>query len=232
MTTPAIVRLQHVERTFRVADAAPVRALSDITLDVRAGGLTLLVGPSGSGKTTLLSIMAGLMAPTAGKVMFGDTETSSWSQAALTRHRLQHVGIVFQAFHLMDALTVIENIELPMNLAGRLRPESSDRATQLARRLGLGERLAFRTGTLSGGEKQRVAIARALANDPALILADEPTGSLDEQAGQEVIEMLHAESAVPGRAVVVASHDARIARYATTIVRMAYGRIIGDERLT
>ncbi len=226
MRPRSVVELRNVARTFGGSGTPIVTALSEINLSVRAGGLTLLVGPSGSGKTTLLSIMAGLLPPSAGQVLFGEADMAGWSQSALTSHRLKHVGIVFQAFHLVDALSVVENIELPMNLAGCLRPESSVRSAELAVQLGMGERLTFRPRELSGGEKQRVAIARALANEPELLLADEPTGSLDERAGQEVIELLHAAARDPDRAVVVASHDSRLASFASHIVRMAYGRVV------
>lgn len=133
--------------------------------------------------------------------------------------------MVFQAFHLIDALNVMENVELPMNLAGDRRPESEDRAGALVERLGLGARRVARPRTLSGGEKQRCAIARALANDPALLLADEPTGSLDARAGEEVIRLLRAEASEHGRTVVVASHDPRMLPHADVIVGMEFGRV-------
>ena len=151
------------------------------------------------------------------------------AQSALTAFRLRRIGVVYQAFHLIDALSVIENIELPLNVAGVVRPESWQRALELVERLDLLPRLAFRPRALSGGEKQRVAIARALANDPLLILADEPTGSLDARAGEEVIRLLHAEAVTHGRAVVVASHDPRMRRYAEQIVRMEYGCVVSVE---
>ncbi|MBK6487413.1 MAG: ABC transporter ATP-binding protein [Gemmatimonadetes bacterium] len=223
------VRLAHVTRVFGAVGETQVRAVDDVTLDLPRGGLTLLMGASGSGKTTLLSLIGGLIAPTAGSVVVEDMSLVGLGQPALTALRLRRIGIVFQAFHLIDALSVRENIELPMNLAGVERPESQARALQLAERFGLHDRLDFRPRALSGGEKQRVAIARALANDPAVILADEPTGSLDARAGDAVIALLHAEARQHRRAVIVASHDPRIAPFADQVVRLAFGRVDGIE---
>jgi putative ABC transport system ATP-binding protein len=225
----AAVRLDQVSRHFGDEGGTTVRAVDQVSLEVPRGALTLLMGPSGSGKTTLLSLMGGLLAPTQGQIEVNGEPLARLSQPALTAFRLRQVGIVYQAFHLIDALSVVENIELPLNVAGVLRPESRARALALAGRLRLQDRLAFRPPALSGGEKQRVAIARALANDPALILADEPTGSLDARAGEDVIALLHAEAVKHGRAVVVASHDPRIGPYAEQIVRMDYGRIVAVE---
>jgi putative ABC transport system ATP-binding protein len=222
---PAI-QLQHVCRDFGDSGSGIVRAVDDVTLDIPRRSLTVLMGPSGSGKTTLLSLIGGILAPTAGHVVVDGTVLGALSQAALTAFRLRHVGIVFQAFHLIDALDVLENIELPLNLAGVARPESARRALQLTERVGLAPRCHARPRTLSGGEKQRVALARALANDPPIILADEPTGSLDARAGEDVIALLHAEAVEHGRAVVVASHDPRMEQHAGHVVRMEFGKVV------
>jgi len=224
--TPA-VRLAQVSRFFGDAGSTVVRAVDGVTLDAARGSLTVLMGPSGSGKTTLLSLIGGLLSPTQGTVEADGVTLSALDQPALTAYRLRHIGIVFQAFHLIDALTLLENVELPLNLAGRARPASRDRATELVDRLGLAHRRDVRPRTLSGGEQQRCAIARALANDPMLVLADEPTGSLDARSGEEVIALLHAEAADRGRAVVVASHDPRMLRYADAVVTMDFGRVAG-----
>jgi len=225
----AAVRLEQVSRHFGDEGGTIVRAVDGVSLEVHRGTLTLLEGPSGSGKTTLLSLVGGLLAPTHGEVVVDGEPFGTLAQSALTAFRLRRIGIVYQAFHLIDALSVIENIELPLNVAGVVRPESWQRALRLVERLELRERLAFRPRALSGGEKQRVAIARALANDPLLILADEPTGSLDARAGEEVIRLLHAEAVTHGRAVVVASHDPRMRRHAEQIVRMEYGCVVSVE---
>lgn len=224
-TAPAI-QLEHACRDFGDSGSGIVRAVDDVTLDIPRGSLTVLMGPSGSGKTTLLSLIGGLLPPSAGRVVVDGTALASLSQAALTAFRLRHVGIVFQAFHLIDALDVLENVELPLNLAGEVRPDSGRRALQLTERVGLAARSHARPRTLSGGEKQRVALARALANDPPIILADEPTGSLDARAGEEVIALLHAEAVEHGRAVVVASHDPRMEQHAGHVVRMEFGKVV------
>lgn len=223
---PPAIQLRQVCRDFGDSGSGIVRAVNDVTLDIPRGSLTVLMGPSGSGKTTLLSLIGGILAPTAGSVVVDGTALAGLSQPALTAFRLRHVGIVFQAFHLIDALDVLENIELPLNLAGVARPESARRALQLAERIGLASRRHARPRTLSGGEKQRVALARALANDAPIILADEPTGSLDARAGEEVIALLHAEAVEHGRAVVVASHDPRMEQHAGRVVRMEFGKVI------
>lgn len=149
----------------------------------------------------------------------------SLSRAELTTLRLRPIGYVFQGFRLIDALSAAENVELPLNLAGTLRPSSRDRAVELLQRLDLGGRLDAFPRTMSAGEKQRVAIARAFANDPPLLLADEPTGSLDSRAGQHVIEILQAAARVHGRAVLIVSHDHRIQRYADHVLEMEDGRL-------
>jgi putative ABC transport system ATP-binding protein len=227
MSGDVAVRLAHVSRFFGPPGSGVVRAVDDVTLDLPRGTFTVLMGPSGSGKTTLLSLMGGLLSPTQGTVEAGGVPLSQLDQPALTAFRLRHVGMVFQAFHLIDALTVRENVELPLTLAGRTRPASGERAAELVERLGLGHRRDARPRALSGGEQQRCAIARALANDPVLVLADEPTGSLDERAGADVIALLHAEAATHGRSVVVASHDPRMLRDADAVVRLDYGRVAG-----
>ena len=224
-----MVRLERVGVRFGNGDETVVQAVNDVTLEVSRGGLTLVIGPSGSGKTTLLSLMGGLLAPTEGEVYVDGLSLGRLSQAELTAFRLARIGFVFQSFRLLAALSVLENIELPLNLSGVRRPASRARARELASRLGLSHRLGFRPRALSGGEQQRVAIARALANDPVLLLADEPTGSLDAEAGQRTIELLHAAAVQDGKAVLVVSHDTRICQYADTMVRMQDGRIMAVE---
>lgn len=223
------VRLDAVSRCFGEATGAPVRAVDGVTLELSRAALTLVMGPSGSGKTTLLSLIGGLLAPSEGDVEVDGTRLATLSPAALTAFRLRRVGFVFQRFRLLEALSALENIELPLTLAGVGRPESRERARALAERVGLTVRLDARAGTLSGGEQQRAAIARALANDPPVLLADEPTGSLDSRAGQRIIELLH-DAAARGVAVLVVTHDGRLERHADTVVRMEDGRVAAVER--
>jgi putative ABC transport system ATP-binding protein len=233
MTTPRDgLRLEHVHRRFGEGDFGTVHAVEDVSLVVRPGELVAVMGPSGSGKTTLLSIAGGLLAPSAGMVEVDGTQLDAISQTELTAFRLTRIGFVFQSFHLIDALSAAENVELPMNLAGLRRPASSELAARLLEKLGLTPRAAFLPAALSGGEKQRVAIARALANDPPVVLADEPTGSLDSHAGQEVIELLHAAAHAQGKAVLVVSHDPRICPFADRVVRIEDGRVTPEAKLT
>lgn len=201
--------------------------LFDVSFDVAPGEVVLLTGPSGSGKTTLLSLIGGLLPPSAGTIETDGIDLTRLDQRALTAFRLRHLGIVFQAFHLIDALTVVENVELPLTLAGVRRPESRQRAMALVDRFGLASRAGFLPRSLSGGEQQRTAIARALVADPPIVLADEPTGSLDASAGEAVVTLLHAEAARHGRAVIVASHDPRLLERAGRVVRMDFGRVVG-----
>lgn len=230
MTTETVtVKLNALARVYGNDASAAVRAVDNVSLEFLRGTLTLLMGPSGSGKTTLLSLIGGLLAPTSGTVAINDIRLDTLTPSALTEFRLRHVGFVYQRFRLLDALSAIENIELPLTLAGVHRPESRRVANSLAKQVGLNNRLLSSARTLSGGEQQRVAIARALANSPPVLLADEPTGSLDSVAGQRIIELLRA-TATGGVSVVVASHDMRLLPFADTVVRMEDGRVVGIVR--
>jgi putative ABC transport system ATP-binding protein len=229
MTPDAVaVRFDRVSRRFGEDSRALVRAVDSISLEVRRGELTLVIGPSGSGKTTLLSLAGGLLAPSEGSVEIDGTRLGALTPSTLTAFRLRRVGFVFQRFLLLDALSALENIELPMTLAGVRRPESRERARQLAERVGLPNRLTGRATMLSGGEQQRVAIARALANSPPVLLADEPTGSLDSRAGERIIELLHA-TAASGTAVLVVSHDMRLVPFADKLIRIEDGRVAANS---
>ena len=196
------------------------RAVDGVSLDVQRGEMVLIIGPNGSGKTTLLSMLGGLVRPTGGSVRVDGRALHELSARELELFRLHRVGFVFQSFRLIDALSVRENVQLVLDLAGAER--SADAVLEKVDALHLATR---RTGALSGGEKQRVAIARALANDPAILLADEPTGSLDSAAGESAIALLHDAARNDGRAVVIVSHDTRIAQHADRVVRMLDGRI-------
>jgi putative ABC transport system ATP-binding protein len=191
-----------------------------VSLDVQRGEMLLIIGPNGSGKTTLLSMLGGLVRPTRGSVRIDGRALEEMPQRELEEFRLKRVGFVFQTFRLIDALSVRENVQLVLDLAG-----SKNSADAMLERVNA-QHLAHRnTKALSGGEKQRVAIARALANDPAIILADEPTGSLDSAAGEAAIALLRDAARRDGRAVVVVSHDTRIAPHADRVVHMLDGRI-------
>jgi putative ABC transport system ATP-binding protein len=198
------------------------RAVNDVSLDVARGEVVLIIGPNGSGKTTLLSMLGGLVRPTRGGVNVDGVALESMTERELESFRLRRVGFVFQTFRLLDALSVRENVQLVLDLAGEKR--SADAILDRVGALHLAKR---NTRVLSGGEKQRVAIARALANDPAIVLADEPTGSLDSAAGEAAITLLSDAARKDGRAVVIVSHDTRIAHHADRVVRISDGRVAG-----
>ena len=196
------------------------RAVDGVSLDVQRGEMVLIIGPNGSGKTTLLSMLGGLVRPTRGSVRADGRALEEMSERELEHFRLCRVGFVFQTFRLLDALSVRENVQLVLDLAG-----SRAKAEAILERVDALHLAERNTRALSGGEKQRVAVARALANDPAIVLADEPTGSLDSAAGEAAIALLHDAARRDGRAVVIVSHDTRVARHADRVVRMADGRV-------
>jgi ABC-type lipoprotein export system ATPase subunit len=212
-------------------DAGLVRAVDGVDLDVAAGETVAIMGPSGCGKSTLLHLLGGLDRPAGGEVWLAGRRVDQMSEKALARLRQDAVGFVFQAFHLMDELTAVENVELPALLAGRPARAARRRATELMERVGLAERARFLPAALSGGQRQRVAIGRALANEPLLVLADEPTGNLDSAATLEVLrlfERLHAA----GQTLVIVTHDSRIAATADRMISMRDGVFIDETRLT
>jgi len=200
-----------------------VHAVNDVSLTVSRGEVVLIIGPNGSGKTTLLSMLGGLMRPTRGTIHLGDRALHELSDAALTDFRLRHVGFVFQGFRLLDVLSVRENVQLVIEMAdGENARVTAEEMLSHVDALHLADRSPR---VLSGGEKQRVAIARALANQPDLILADEPTGSLDSAAGESAIQLLTDTARAEGRGVVIVSHDTRIVHHADRIIRMADGSV-------
>jgi len=204
------------------ADRPTVTALADVSLAADRGEVVGVAGPSGSGKSTLLHLLAALDTPTAGRVVLDGTETTALSSRERARLRLDAVGVVFQRFHLLAALSARANVAVPLVERGVPKRERRDRAESLLADLGLGDRTDHVPGTLSGGERQRVAIARALVTDPAVVVADEPTGELDTATGERVLDLL-AETA-EDRAVVLASHDERALARADRVVRLRDGR--------
>ncbi|WP_410050061.1 ABC transporter ATP-binding protein [Actinomadura sp. CNU-125] len=204
----------------------PVTALDNVDARFRRGTMTAVMGPSGSGKSTMLHCAAGLDRPTSGRVRIGDTDLSSMSEKQLTRLRRDRVGFIFQAFNLVGALTVEQNILLPSRLSGR-KPEQAWLA-EVIERVGLGQRLRHRPTELSGGQQQRVAIARALATRPEVIFCDEPTGALDTQTAAEVLALLRAVVDDTGQTVIMVTHDPVAASYADRVMVLADGRIVTD----
>jgi putative ABC transport system ATP-binding protein len=205
--------------------AISFRALDGIDLDVNGGEVLMLMGPSGSGKTTLLSIMGCILQATGGSVRIHDREIVGLSERKLPRIRLAHIGFIFQGFNLFPTLAAGENIELSLDLKGIRGRKARARAGELLEKVGLEGKYHTFPADLSGGQKQRVAIARALAGEPDIILADEPTASLDSQSGLTVMEMLHSLARKQGRAVVVVTHDTRTLSYADRIVSIEDGRL-------
>lgn len=205
-------------------NGAAVHALRGASLVVQAGEYVAIAGPSGSGKSTLLQLIGGIDAPSAGSVELLGTRLDALSDRDLTRLRLTRLGFVFQRFHLLPVLTARENVELPMAEAGMGRRERQDRASELLAYVGLGHRAGHRATQLSGGEMQRVAIARALANQPALLLADEPTGELDAATGAEILSLFRRLNQ-DGTTLVVVTHDEQLAAEAGRVIHMLDGRI-------
>jgi putative ABC transport system ATP-binding protein len=219
-----IVRAVGLTRRYRMGDTF-VDALQDVDLAIARGEFVALVGPSGSGKSTVLNLIGGLDRPTSGEVWINGTELSSSDERTLTRHRRQHVGFVFQSFNLLPRLTAEENVALPLMFSGVPEKERLARAQALLRRVGLGPRLAHRPNQLSGGEQQRVAIARALVGQPALLLADEPTGNLDTATGAEIMGLLKELNQERGLTLLVVTHDAEVAAFADRVMRLRDGQV-------
>jgi putative ABC transport system ATP-binding protein len=230
MTNPLIV-LRDVSKTFPSAAGGPFAALSDISLSIDKGEFVVIVGQSGSGKSTLLALLAGIDRPTRGEVIVGPTAVHSLSEREISAWRGNAIGIVFQFFQLLPTLTAAENVMLPMDFSGRWPArERRERAMTLMARLGVADQADKRPSTLSGGQQQRVAVARALANEPAVLLADEPTGNLDSRTADSMLELL-AGLVNDGQTVVMVTHERSARRFASRTVTLADGRIVPTEEL-
>jgi putative ABC transport system ATP-binding protein len=204
-----------------------VDVLTDVSLDVPAGQFLAIAGPSGSGKSTLLGLIAGLDQPTTGRIEVAGVDVTALDEDGLARFRRDHVGYVFQSFHLLPTLTAQENVAVPLELAGEAG--AAARAAALLAEVGLAERAHHYPVQLSGGEQQRVAVARAMARRPALLLADEPTGNLDSATGKQIIELLVGMNRRLGSTLVLVTHDAALAAHADRVVTLRDGRIVSDE---
>lgn len=207
-----------------------LRALNGVTFSVERGLIAAIVGPSGSGKTTLLNLLGALDVPTTGEVIIAGTRLNDLDERGLTAYRRTHVGFVFQRFNLIANLTALENVMLPMEFARVPRRDRVARARELLATVGVEQRAVQRPPVLSGGEQQRIAIARALANDPAIILADEPTGNLDADSGAAVVTLLKQLAQSEHKAVIVVTHNPAVAGAADLILPIRDGRIMADER--
>jgi putative ABC transport system ATP-binding protein len=218
-----VCRVIGVRKTFE-AELAPVRAVRGVDLDIAAGEFVAIMGPSGCGKSTLLNLIAGLEVADDGEISIADETITGKSEDDLARMRRRHIGVVFQFFNLLEGMSVLENVVLPAVIAGTKRKPAETRARDLLDLLGLADKAKDSPGLLSGGQRQRLAIARALANEPTLLLADEPTGALDSEGGHEVLELfkrLHSD----GQTIVMVTHNEEVAAAADRIVRMRDGRI-------
>ncbi|MFG1650860.1 ABC transporter ATP-binding protein [Micromonospora sp. NPDC049275] len=222
---PAAVYLESVSKEYGSGRNA-VRALDAVTAAFPRGTFTAVMGPSGSGKSTFLNCAAGLDRPTSGRVMLGDTELSSRSERELTELRRDRIGFVFQAYNLLGALTVEENVTLPLRLADRKTDQAFLREVLTA--VGLGEQVKRRPNELSGGQQQRVAVARALITHPDVVVADEPTGALDTRSSKQVLELLRHIVDDMGQTVLMVTHDPVAASFADSVVFLADGRIAGQ----
>jgi len=219
-----VVRADRVSREYRVGSAT-VRAVDRVSMEVRRGEFLAVTGPSGSGKSTLLHLLGGVDTPTAGRVLLDGRDLGELGEREREKLRLRRVGLVFQRFYLLPALTARENVELPMAEAGSHRDERRERAGELLARVGLGDRTEHRPPQLSGGQRQRVAIARALANRPALLLADEPTGELDRETSRDILELFLDLTRSGETTLVVGTHDAELAEGAGRRLRLVDGRL-------
>ncbi len=224
-----VIKLKHIRKTYGKNAGEPV-ALKEATLDFRSGEFTAIVGKSGSGKSTLLNMVSGIDRPTSGEIIHGENHLHEMSEAQLTAWRGKYAGIVFQFFQLIPTLTVLENVLLPMDFCG-IVPEGQrrKRANELLERMGVAHYANNLPVLLSGGEQQRVAIARSLANDPAFIMADEPTGNLDTKNAENIIKFFR-EMASEGKAIIVVTHNKEIASDADHIISISDGIIVGDTK--
>ena len=222
----AIADVRDITRTY-VMGEVHVHALRGVTMALEQGEYVAIMGPSGSGKSTFLNILGCLDTPTGGSYYLGGEDVAQLSDAELSDIRCRRLGFIFQSYNLIQQLSVIENIAVPLYYQGWSERDSYDRSVALAEVVGLGDRIDHRPNELSGGQQQRVAIARAMSNDPLVILADEPTGNLDTTTGQEILELIDQLNA-QGKTMVVVTHDARVADRAARIVRFRDG-LIGED---
>ncbi len=221
-----LISIQHLNKTY-IMGAEKVEALKDVTLDIKKNEYVALMGPSGSGKSTLMNLLGCLDSPTSGQYWLNGIEVSTMDDGELAEVRNKQIGFVFQTFNLLPRLSALENVALPLVYAGYSREERLEKARKTLESVGLGDRVLHKPNELSGGQRQRVAVARALVNDPAIILADEPTGNLDTKTSYEIMglfEQIHQA----GNTVILVTHEQDIARHAHRIVRLRDGLIESD----
>jgi len=225
MTKPIILTVDHLAKTFK-SGAQELSVLRDVSFAVEEGGACAIVGPSGSGKTTLIAVCAGLERPSEGSVYFNGVAMHAAPEEELARVRNQFVGFIFQSFHLLPSLTALENVMVPAEIRGE--NHARHRATELLSRVGLAGRLHHYPIQLSGGEQQRVAIARAFINRPKILFADEPTGNLDGETGQEIVRLIFDLNATNGTTLMLVTHDLELTRQASRVIGLKSGRLVSD----
>ena len=229
MSFDTIIEMEELARHYEMGGVT-IKALDGVDLNIGRSEYVSIVGPSGSGKTTLFNMIGGLDRPTMGRVYIDGVEISKLDAYELAWLRCRKIGYIFQTFNLIPVLTAVENVALPTVFAGVPRDEGLKKAEKILTSVGLGERLHHRPGELSAGQQQRVAIARAMANDPAIILADEPTGNLDLNTGMEIIDLLHGLNKTQGMTLIAATHDLKMIKASDRIVWMRDGKIEKIER--
>ena len=225
-----LIKFEHVSKVYQTGEIA-VRALDDVSFIIHRGEFVAIIGQSGSGKTTLLDILGCLNRPTEGEYQLDGQSIQTLPDHVLTTIRNQQIGFIFQTFQLLPRKTALENVQLPLLYAGLSRSDQRERARELLTRVGLDNRTHHYTNQLSGGQQQRVAIARALANQPDIVLADEPTGNLDSQSGQDILTMFHQLHA-QGQTIIMITHDQDIASQAQRRISVADGKIVSDDHIT
>lgn len=223
----ASIKLEDVQKKYHLGDTI-VEALKEVDVEIKEGEFVAIMGPSGSGKSTLMNMVGALDIPTSGKVSVGDTDISSLSEDDLAVLRSKKVGFVFQQFNLIPSMNATENVALPMLFRGKSKKERTERAQNILEKVGLGDRLTHMPSELSGGQRQRVSVARALANDPDIILADEPTGNLDSETGEKIMDLL-TELNKEGKTIIMVTHDETDANYANRIINIVDGKVGVEE---
>jgi putative ABC transport system ATP-binding protein len=229
VSKPAVIQIENLRKEFAEGDQVR-QVLNELSVTLYQGEFVALLGKSGSGKSTLLNLISGIEKPTAGQIRVNDINITQLRERERTLFRRDQIGIVFQFFNLIPTLTALENVTLPQELAGRANGRAQQTARDLLTQVGLGDRFDTFPDKLSGGEQQRVAIARALAHDPAIVLADEPTGNLDEETGEQVMELLLSLTKQAGKTLIMATHNPEIAPLADRVFRVHEGHLIETSR--
>jgi putative ABC transport system ATP-binding protein len=227
--TAPVAAIEEAVRDYRLDGGVTVPALRGVSLSVRPGDYLAIVGPSGSGKSTLMHLLGGLDRPTSGRVLLGGQDIAGLGAAEMARVRNEVIGFVFQSFHLLAQTSARDNVALPLIYRGVRRAERRRRAEEILARVGLGHRMGHRPNQLSGGEQQRVAIARALVTEPAVLLADEPTGNLDSASGEAILALLEELNAERGVALAIVTHDREVSARARRQIVMRDGAVVSDS---